>query len=104
MHSKQQSDELNKLLNKTENYWIGLQADTESWMWSLEKQGYYSEGEYGFRSWNIHEPNGGTNFYKVCTAISSNGHWIDDICGAVVEFICYHGNNSHTFCSMRLDC
>uniref|UniRef100_A0A3Q0RAR5 C-type lectin domain-containing protein n=1 Tax=Amphilophus citrinellus TaxID=61819 RepID=A0A3Q0RAR5_AMPCI len=93
VHNVQDMARLSKLTEGLYNVWIGLQADTESWGWSLENQDYYGEGEAEFRMWNVGEPNG-TNYYKVCAAMLGSGSWADLLCNSQHSFFCYNKSNA----------
>ncbi|KAL6119017.1 uncharacterized protein ACO6RY_03680 [Pungitius sinensis] len=54
--------------------WIGLYADVNSWRWSLSNQSFYKPGEAEFRRWG---PGEGSNNYENCTAMYSDGYWMD---------------------------
>uniref|UniRef100_A0A3Q0SEW7 C-type lectin domain-containing protein n=1 Tax=Amphilophus citrinellus TaxID=61819 RepID=A0A3Q0SEW7_AMPCI len=79
VHNAQDVTKLRAVLRGIQKIWIGLQADTASWRWSLENQDYYGEGEAGFRRWAVGEPNG-TIYYRVCAAMLENGNWSDQLC------------------------
>ncbi|XP_041812433.1 lymphocyte antigen 75-like [Chelmon rostratus] len=91
VHNEQDLAQLNELLEGKLNTWIGLQADAEAWKWSLQKPGFYGEGEAGFRMWNADEPNGGPAYYKLCAAMYYSSGWVDAICSWSLKFICYNG-------------
>lgn len=102
VHNEQDLAQLNELLEGKLNTWIGLQADAEAWKWSLQKPGFYGEGEAGFRMWNADEPNGGPAYYKLCAAMYYSSGWVDAICSWSLKFICYNGKNSHTSSCVRV--
>lgn len=94
VHNEQDIHELQHYSNGTLPVWIGLQADTEAWTWSLENPSYYGEGENGFRSWHPGQRDG-SRHHKMCTTIRSSG-WVYEDCTLPFNFICYDGKNSHT--------
>ncbi|XP_047661865.1 macrophage mannose receptor 1-like [Tachysurus fulvidraco] len=86
--------EMNELLNAVNNSysdlaWIGLYDDPDSWRWSLDDEGFYSEGEKVFTGW-YHEPNN-YNGKELCVFIRSDGKWADGDCNNDMTFICYDG-------------
>ncbi|XP_047661864.1 macrophage mannose receptor 1-like [Tachysurus fulvidraco] len=88
--------EMNELLNAVNNSysglaWIGLYDDPDSWRWSLDDEGFYSEGEKVFTGW-YHEPNN-YNGKELCVFIRSDGKWADGDCNNDMTFICYDGRN-----------
>ncbi len=70
--------------------WIGLYADIHSWRWSLEKEGYYDEGE--FRMWRSDAPN--KVEYATCVAMTAGGLWNDLPCERKRPFVCYDGKKN----------
>ncbi|XP_071369374.1 secretory phospholipase A2 receptor-like isoform X2 [Centroberyx affinis] len=82
---------LNDIIGRYHNgkVWIGLYDDINSWRWSLEKEGYYGEGEAEFRKWRVNEP--GHYSTENCAAVNRAGKWWDDDCSKRKQIICYDG-------------
>uniref|UniRef100_A0A3Q0SQ59 C-type lectin domain-containing protein n=1 Tax=Amphilophus citrinellus TaxID=61819 RepID=A0A3Q0SQ59_AMPCI len=93
VHNDQDLAMVNNITKGFYNTWIGLQADTEAWRWSLEYQNYYGEGEAEFRMWAVNQPSGGPGLYKACVAMLQNGEWADQTCHVSYPFICYYQSN-----------
>lgn len=73
--------------------WIGLRGDMDdldSWKWSLNRSGFYGEGEAAFRDWGEGEPNNYMNKGECCASITGT-YWTDRPCNTDLNFICYNG-------------
>lgn len=71
--------------------WIGLYDDINSWRWSLEKEGYYGEGE--FRIWAENQPNN-LKGDQACAGMNTEGLWNDLPCHLKKQFVCYNGKKN----------
>ncbi|XP_047658880.1 macrophage mannose receptor 1-like isoform X2 [Tachysurus fulvidraco] len=69
--------------------WIGLQrVGPGRWLWSLEDQTFYRDGDT-YRNWHPNEPNNaGGNEYCVAYYYYSK-YWDDDKCETPYPFLCY---------------
>ncbi|XP_038548119.1 macrophage mannose receptor 1-like [Micropterus salmoides] len=89
--NKEESDQLVAAAKQFYNrqLWMGLYDDIHSWRCSLQKEGYYGEGEAEFRMWNSGEPN---NFggYEDCVQMLADGTWNDWSCKSTFQFVCYN--------------
>ena len=80
VRNQEEYQEIEKVMVKIENYWIGLHRD--SWKWS-------DGSSYSFSDWNTPgEPNSGM---ENCAALefSSGSKWADWDCEVMCAFICY---------------
>ncbi len=78
-----------------DEFWIGLYGDFYNWKWSLEREGFYKEGEAEFRKWHGLEP----NIYMgpfMCANIAPFGGWSDAWCNILSTFVCYNGKRKTT--------
>lgn len=86
---------LNSAMGRSPIAWIGLRADTESWRWSeanvvVKPQPRSSESAgVQFTNWDSGKPRDIS--YQSCTAVKSDGKWVDDYCMSQHKFICYQG-------------
>lgn len=78
------------LQGETAQVWIGLYGDFNNWKWSLEREGFYEEGEAQFRNWHVTEPNTKTGSF-ICVNIATSGIWSDYSCNGLLPFVCYNG-------------
>ncbi|XP_029289102.1 macrophage mannose receptor 1-like [Cottoperca gobio] len=95
LDSSDNREELDKVMDTGIEYytgylWLGHHNDFNSWRWSLEKEGYYGEGETEVRMWMTDKPNdlGG---YENCAAMNADGLWDDKRCDETQLFVCYNG-------------
>lgn len=84
----------------SEHFWIGLHEGSLTWRWSLSDDGYYGDGEAGFRNWDVDQPHENP-VIQHCVGIHHTGVWKDLDCDLSHYFLCYDGKNirkyeSHT--------
>lgn len=77
-----------------DSVWIGLYDDINSWRWSLQKEGFYSEGEPEFRMWGTGEPNNAGGL-EDCVEMDIAGLWADCSCQRLFQFVCYYGKTHY---------
>ncbi|XP_073325708.1 C-type mannose receptor 2-like [Pagrus major] len=67
--------------------WIGLYDDVNSWRWSLSHTSFYKDGETEFRQWGTGQPN---NYKSIehCTVMYDGGRWHDYPCENRVRAVC----------------
>lgn len=90
--------ESNMLVTAAQKYssdhiWIGLYDDINNWRWSLQKEGFYGEGESEFRMWRIGEPNNAGGL-EDCVKMDIVGSWADYSCQTLYQFVCYNGKKN----------
>lgn len=73
--------------------WLGLYFDSNNWRWSLEKEGYYGEGEAEFRMWLKGKPNN-KKASENCVVMKNDGFWNDALCQNQNLFVCYNGKKN----------
>lgn len=81
--------------NDDVEFWIGLYEDVYNWKWSLERKGFYKEGEAEFRKWYSPE----ANIYRapfMCADIATFGGWSHSLCDTTHHFVCYNGKRRKT--------
>lgn len=83
------------LWSEHDEVWIGLYGDFNNWKWSLEREGFYEEGEAEFRNWFHAEPNTNVGPF-VCVNIATSGVWSDYWCQNALSFVCYNGKRRAT--------
>ncbi|KAM4589972.1 lymphocyte antigen 75-like [Fundulus diaphanus] len=71
-----------------EEFWIGLYGDLNNWRWSLERDGFYEQGQADFRLWNSGEPNNAVDDFQ-CADTQPIATWSDYGCYASRPFVCY---------------
>ena len=83
------------LLGYEDEVWIGLYGDFNNWKWSLDREGFYREGEAEFRMWAPSEPNVFDGQF-MCADIRIDGGWSDYLCQGERTFVCYNGKRRTT--------
>lgn len=91
-------EELNKLVAIVGRYynghiWVGLYDDIDSWKWSLETEGYYSNGNNEFRMWRPGDADN-SGGYKNCVQLGNDGLWNAVSCESHQKFVCYSGKEN----------
>ncbi|KAK1792678.1 hypothetical protein P4O66_012620 [Electrophorus voltai] len=92
------SQDLSSLMNATvvnssEEAWIGLYNDINSWRWSLSDEYFYGTGEMEYRNWENAEPNNKMG-QETCTTMDNVGKWNDLNCENSRSFICFTGTSN----------
>ncbi|XP_044210009.1 secretory phospholipase A2 receptor-like isoform X2 [Thunnus albacares] len=81
---------LSHILSGSEDeVWIGLYGDFNNWKWSLDRKGFYREGEAELRLWAAWEPNAFHGKF-MCADIGTDGRWSDYWCDSERTFVCYN--------------
>lgn len=76
--------------NYSDSVWIGLYDDPlNSWMWSLENETFYKEGQRVFTKWWDKPDNYGGN--ELCAVMVFDNTWHDAPCEYTFPVICYDG-------------
>lgn len=96
VHSDEDMSELRNVVSSvsSEDIYLGLSLNVESWRWSLQKEGFYVNSSADFRMWKQDQPNNKEG-QQNCVRLDEDG-WIDSFCSRQSLFVCYNGEK-HTF-------
>lgn len=92
VNSEEDLNELRNVISSaaTNIFWLGLSLDVNSWLWSLEKEGFYANRDAEFRKWKKSTPNNHKG-EENCVRMGKDGTWDDISCLKQYTFVCYNG-------------